>query len=55
MRVIERTMFYGASRNTFDKARLLRNNITETENILLEKLKILQFTEVLEPPLGGRG
>ena len=39
MRVIERTMFYGASRNTFDKARLLRNNMTEAEKILWEKLK----------------
>lgn len=39
MRVIERTMFYGASPNTFDKARLLRNNMTEAEKILWEKLK----------------
>ena len=39
MRVIERTMFYGASPNTFDKARLLRNNITEAEKIMWEKLK----------------
>jgi hypothetical protein len=34
MRVIERTMFYGASRNTFDKAHLLRNNMTEAEKIV---------------------
>jgi hypothetical protein len=34
MRVIERTMFYGANRNTFEKARLLRNNMTEAEKIL---------------------
>ena len=27
-RVIERNMFYAASRNTFEKARLLRNNMT---------------------------
>jgi very-short-patch-repair endonuclease len=39
MRVIERTMFYGASPNTFDKARLLRINMTEAEKILWEKLK----------------
>ena len=39
MIVIERTMFYGASRNTFDKARLLRNNMTEAEKIVWDKLK----------------
>jgi very-short-patch-repair endonuclease len=39
MRVIERTMFYGASRNTFDKARLLRNYMTEAEKIVWDKLK----------------
>ena len=39
MRVIERTMFYGASTNTFDKARLLRNNMTEAETIMWDKLK----------------
>ena len=39
MRVIERAMFYGARRNTFDKARLLRNNMTEAEKIVWEKLK----------------
>ena len=39
MRVIERTMFYGASPNTFDKARLLRNNMTDAEQILWDKLK----------------
>ena len=39
MRVIERTMFYGASPNTFDKARLLRNNMTEAEIIVWDKLK----------------
>jgi len=39
MRVIERTMFYGASPNTFDKARLLRNNMTEAEKIVWDKLK----------------
>ena len=39
MRVIERTMFYGASPNTFEKARLLRNNMTESEKILWDKLK----------------
>jgi len=39
MRVIERTMFCGASPNTFDKARLLRNNMTEAEKIVWDKLK----------------
>ena len=39
MRVIERTMFYGASPSTFDKARLLRNNMTEAEKIVWDKLK----------------
>lgn len=32
-------MFYGASPNSFDKAKLLRNNMTEAEKILWEKLK----------------
>ena len=32
-------MFYGASPNTFDKARLLRNNMTEAEKIVWDKLK----------------
>jgi very-short-patch-repair endonuclease len=39
MRVIERTMFYGASPNTFEKARLFRNNMTEAEIIVWYKLK----------------
>jgi very-short-patch-repair endonuclease len=39
MRVIERTMFYGASRNTLDKARLLRNYMTGAEKIVWDKLK----------------
>ena len=39
MRVIERTMFYGASPNTFDKARLLRINMTEAEKTVWEELK----------------
>jgi very-short-patch-repair endonuclease len=39
MRVIERTMFYGANPNTFDKARLLRNNMTEAEKFVWDKLK----------------
>ena len=32
-------MFYSASKNTFEKARLLRNNMTEAEKILWDKLK----------------
>ena len=38
-RVIERNMFYGASRNTFDKAHELRRNMTEAETILWKELK----------------
>ena len=38
-RVIERNMFYGASRNIFEKATELRNNTTEAENILWNELK----------------
>jgi hypothetical protein len=34
MRVIERTMFYGASPNTFKKTKLLRNSMTEAEKIM---------------------
>jgi len=32
-------MFYGATPNTFDKAKLLRNNMTEAEKILWDLLK----------------
>jgi very-short-patch-repair endonuclease len=39
MRIIERTMFYGAGKNTFEKAHLLRNNMTEAETLLWDKLK----------------
>ena len=39
MRVIKRTMFYGASPNIFDKARLLRNSMTEAEKIVWDELK----------------
>jgi len=38
-RVIERSMFYGASRKTFEKARELRKNMTEAEKILWDELK----------------
>ena len=38
-RVILRNMFYTASRNTFEKARLLRNNMTEAEKMIWDKLK----------------
>ena len=38
-RVIERNMFYGASRNTFDKAHNLRRNMTEAETVLWNELK----------------
>ena len=38
-RVIERNMFYGASRNTFEKAHGLRKNMTNAELLLWNKLK----------------
>ena len=38
-RVIERNMFYGASRNTFEKARQLRKNMTMAEKTLWLELK----------------
>jgi len=42
-RVIERTMFYGASRNIFQKASNLRNNLTEAEETLWKELKNRQI------------
>ena len=38
-RVIERNMFFGASRNTFEKAHELRNNMTDAEKIIWKELK----------------
>jgi len=38
-RVIERNMFYGASRNTFQKAHFLRRNMTDAEMVLWSRLK----------------
>jgi very-short-patch-repair endonuclease len=38
-RVIERNMFYCASRNTFDKAHGLRKNMTKAEVYLWKRLK----------------
>ena len=38
-RVIERNMFYGASRNTFEKAHGLRKKMTNAELLLWNKLK----------------
>ena len=38
-RMIERNMFYGASRGIFEKARELRNNMTEAEKILWNELR----------------
>jgi len=38
-RVIERNMFYGAGRNTFEKAHCLRRNMTEAERVLWNVLK----------------
>lgn len=38
-RVIERNMFYGAGKNIFAKAFVLRNNMTDAENALWEVLK----------------
>jgi len=37
--MIERNMFYGASRGIFEKARELRNNMTEAEKILWNELR----------------
>lgn len=39
MRVIERHTFYAATPNTFEKAHLLTNNMTDAEKILWDKLK----------------
>jgi very-short-patch-repair endonuclease len=38
-RVIERNMFYGASRNTFEKAHELRYNMTKAEKKVWNELK----------------
>jgi very-short-patch-repair endonuclease len=38
-RVIERNMFYGASRNTFEKAHELRMNMTKAEKKVWDELK----------------
>ena len=38
-RVIERNMFYGASRNTFEKAHELRQIMTFAEKIMWDELK----------------
>ena len=38
-RVIERNMFYGASRNIFEKASALRKNMTQSEMILWKELR----------------
>jgi very-short-patch-repair endonuclease len=38
-RVIERNMFFGASRNTFEKAHELRNNMTDAEKVIWKELK----------------
>lgn len=42
-RVIERNMFYGAGRNTFERAKGLRKNMTKTEKILWKELKNRQI------------
>ena len=38
-RVIERNMFYGARKNTFQKAHFLRSKITDAEMVLWSRLK----------------
>ena len=38
-RVIERNMFYAASRNTFEMAHALRKNMTDAEKILWQRMK----------------
>jgi very-short-patch-repair endonuclease len=42
-RVIERNMFFGASRNSFEKASELRRNMTEAEKLLWIELKNRQI------------
>ena len=42
-RTIERNMFYNASPDIFSKAEYLRNNMTETEKILWERLRKKQL------------
>ena len=39
-RSIERTMFYGAKSNIFEKAKALRNNMTAGEQKLWDELKV---------------
>ncbi|MEP7265379.1 MAG: endonuclease domain-containing protein [Bacteroidota bacterium] len=46
---MERSMFYGASQNTFEKARLLRENMTEAELLLWNKLNRRQLGERFKP------
>ena len=38
--IIERTMFYGAKPNIFEKAKALRNNMTAGEQKLWDELKV---------------
>ena len=45
-RVIERNMFYGASRNTFEKAHELRMNMTKAEKKIWNKLKDRNLVKV---------
>ena len=42
-RTIEKTMFYGASYSVFEKAKYLRENMTQAEKILWERLKNKQI------------
>ncbi len=42
-RIIERTMFYNASPEIFQKANELRNNMTEAEKMLWERLRKKQL------------
>ncbi|HHZ64778.1 MAG TPA: endonuclease domain-containing protein [Flavobacteriales bacterium] len=43
MRTVEYTMFYGAKANTFQAAKTLRNNETEAEKCLWERLNKKQL------------
>ncbi len=38
-RIIERNMFYGAGKNIFEKANILRNKMTFSEKIIWDELK----------------
>lgn len=46
MEEIEKSMYYGAKPETFEAARILRENMTHYEKLLWEKLKLKQICGV---------